>query len=106
MSATAQAEIAAATGVAAGEAAAALGTAQGQLGFQLTLKALDASTAVAVFPLLLVSLGAVAEGLAAYLATEARATAESASVRAAFQAATATARAAYARGQSHWSAAA
>lgn len=56
------------TALAAAEASAELGVTVAQLGYGLTLKALKESTAAAVFPLLLVELGALASGLAAYVA--------------------------------------
>lgn len=56
--------------VALAEASAAAGTAAAQIGYQLTTEALKESSAATVFPLLLVELTAVAEGLAAYAATD------------------------------------
>ncbi|MBI2517095.1 MAG: hypothetical protein HYV95_09275 [Opitutae bacterium] len=73
------------------EASAAAGTAAAQLGYQLTTQALKESSAVAVFPLLLLELTAIAEGFAAYAATDAAA-----------KLATATAQAAVARGTAYW----
>lgn len=52
------------------EASAAAGTASARLGYQLTTQALKESGAVAVFPLLLLELTAIAEGFAAYAATD------------------------------------
>ena len=65
---------AASAAVALAEASAAVGTAAGQLGYTLTTKALDASSAVAVFPLLALELAAISEGFAAYIAVDAAAT--------------------------------
>jgi hypothetical protein len=59
--------------LATAEAAAAVGVAAGQLGYQLTTKALQESSAAAVFPLLLLEFTAIAGGFAAYAATEAAA---------------------------------
>lgn len=53
------------------ESAAAAGTAAGQLGYTLTQKALQSSSAAAVFPLLLLEGTAVATGFAAYIGSEA-----------------------------------
>lgn len=100
--AVAQAQAAAASGVATGEAAATLGTTSGKLGFQLTLKALDEDTAIAVFPLLFLSLAAIAEGLAAYVATDVRAGLDLTEIRQAYRAAASQVQAGYARGQAHW----
>lgn len=56
------------TALAAAEACAELGVTVARLGYGLTLKALEESTAPAVFPLLAVELGALASGFAAYAA--------------------------------------
>lgn len=56
--------------VALAEASAAAGTAVARVGYQLTTEALKESGAATVFPLLVVELTAVAEGLAAYAATD------------------------------------
>ncbi|HTQ31594.1 MAG TPA: hypothetical protein VMI53_10325 [Opitutaceae bacterium] len=68
------------------EAAAATGTASAQLGYQLTTQALQASEAAAVFPLLMVELTAIAEGFAAYAATDADALAATDAAQAAAEA--------------------
>lgn len=52
------------------EASAAAGTATARLGYQLTTEALDESTAAAVFPLLALELGAIAESYVAYIAVD------------------------------------
>jgi hypothetical protein len=73
------------------EASAAAGSAAARLGYQLTTQALKESSAVAVFPLLLLELTAIAEGFAAYAATDAAA-----------RLADAQAQAAAARGAAYW----
>lgn len=61
----------ASAGLQAGVASAALGVAQGEAGYLLTKSALEESEAVAVFPLLALSAGAIVEGLASYVAVQA-----------------------------------
>lgn len=65
------------------EASAAAGITAAQLGYQLTTQALKESGAVAVFPLLLLELTAIAEGFAAYAATGAAADLANAAAQAA-----------------------
>lgn len=57
--------------VALAEASAAAGTASARLGYALTTKSLDESTAAAVFPLLALELTAIAESFVAYIAVDA-----------------------------------
>lgn len=74
------------TALALAETAAAAGTASAQLGYQLTTQALKASEAAAVFPLMMVELTAIAEGYAAYAATDADALAAAVTAQAAAEA--------------------
>lgn len=75
--------------VAAAEAAALAGTTVAQLGYALTTKALDKSTAPAVFPLILLELASVAGSYAAYAATDTSAQLAELNTQASFSAATA-----------------
>jgi hypothetical protein len=59
---------AAAQAVATAQAVAATGVAAGQLGYVLTTQALQEGQASMVFPLLALSVTAIVEGLAAYIA--------------------------------------
>jgi hypothetical protein len=75
--------------LAAAEAAALAGTTVAQLGYALTTKALDKSTAPAVFPLILLELASVAGSYATYAATDASAQLAELNAQASFSAATA-----------------
>lgn len=71
------------------EASAAAGVVAAQLGYTLTTEALKESAAVTVFPLLLLEITALGEGLAAYGATSLGAAAATAQVKASLAAGTA-----------------
>ena len=59
--------------VAAATVVAETGTVEGKLAYQLTSKAIKDKVAPAVFPLIILSVGAITEGLAAYVAEQAAA---------------------------------
>ena len=79
---------AAASAITTGTAAAILGTLQAETAFTLTSKSLQESEAPLVFPLILLSGAAIAEGFAAYLATQERAKGADATAVNVFNAAT------------------